>query len=540
MDSGIESSYREVRITGSVSIVYLLIPILFFCAYFTSFSFHDSVIVVRRPATTGRTVQKSDSLQKDRLQFRSQVLKELQLDLDGLLQGAELSNTHIGVSAQYIEKGEYLYRRDDEKNFTPASNLKLITTAAALEYLGKDFRFVTRFYLDGSANRGGEFIGNIIIRGGGDPTFSQFFYRDPAFIFDAVYRKLDSLGINSIRGNIISDDSYFINEPYPKGWSIEDIPYAFSPEVSGLNYNDNLVEFLCEPGIAPGEKPHITIQPENNYVTYINELVTTDSNVASTADGIRGAESNIYYLSGGVPVRTNADNVIIQATVHKPALYFASVFRSYLESHGVKVRGSLLESNEINYYPEYSALLLVAENYSPRLSEIVLVTNRFSHNLCAEVLLKAIAKEKTGIGSYEKGIELVKKFLLKNGIYVENSNISDGSGLSRLNLMSPQNFVKVLAVMYRSQYRDDYIASLALPGERGTLQKRMINSRAETNIFAKTGGMTSVSTISGYALTRDRETVAFSIMMNGFTVPFSIVHSIQDLVCMRLASFSRK
>lgn len=501
---------------------------------------HHDTVNVRRTATTGRTIQKNDSLLRERNISRAQAIRELQLDIDGLLQAPELSNTHVGVSAQYVETGEYLYRREDDKNFTPASNVKLITTAAALEYLGKNFRFVTRFYLDGSSNRGGEFIGNIVIRGGGDPTLSQFFFRDPSFVFDAVYRKLDSLGIHSVRGNIIADDSYFADEPYPNGWAIEDIPYAFSPEISGLNYNDNLVEFVCEPGIAPGERPQVIILPENDYITYRNELTTTDSTIAPTAEAARGAESNEYSLVGGVPVRTDADNVIVQASVHEPSLYFASVFRGYLEDRGIKVRGSLLQSSEINYYPDYSSLLLMTENYSPPLAEIILITNRFSHNLCAEVLLKTIAKEKTGIGTFQKGIDLVKQYLIKNGIYTENTLLSDGSGLSRLNLFSPKNFVKLLSTMYHSQYRDEYIASLAIPGERGTLQKRMIKSRAETNIFAKTGGMTSVSTISGYALTRDREPVAFSIMMNGFTVPFSIVNSIQDLVCMRLASFSRK
>lgn len=516
--------------------IFLFIIVL--CSYIGEA--HADSVTIRRPATTGKAIRKSDTLSKERLQFRAQAIKELQRDLDGLFDGPELANTHIGVSAQFIETGEYLYRRNDEKNFTPASNLKLITTAAALEYLGKDFRYKTRFYLDGTANRGGEFIGNIIIRGGGDPTLSQFFYRDATFIFDAVFNKLDSLGITSIRGNIIADDTYFTDEPYPKGWSIEDIPFAFSPEVSGLNYYDNTVEFQCEPGIAPGEKPHIAIVPENEYVTYINDLITTDSNIASTAEGLRGAESNSFLISGGIPLRKEKTNVIIQSSIHKPSLYFASILRSELERRGIRIRGSLLQSRDIYYFPHYPSLVLLAEHYSPVLSDIVLITNRFSHNLCAEVLLKTIAKEKTGIGSFDNGIDMVKKFLTKYGVQTDKMIIADGSGLSRLNLCSPLSFVKILSAMYNSSFRDDFIASLAIPGERGTLNKRLTNSRAETNIFAKTGSMTSVSTISGYALTRDREPVSFSIMLNGFTLPFSVVHSLEDLVCMRLASFSRK
>ncbi|MBK7987386.1 MAG: D-alanyl-D-alanine carboxypeptidase/D-alanyl-D-alanine-endopeptidase [Ignavibacteria bacterium] len=516
--------------------IFLLFMVL--CGYSSDAS--TDTLLIRRPAATGKSQRKPDTLSKERSQYRAQMLKELQRDLDGILEGAEITNTNIGVSAQYTETGEFLYRRNDEKNFIPASNLKLITTAAALEYLGKDFRYRTLFYLDGTANRGGEFIGNIIIRGGGDPTLSQFFYRDATFIFDAVFNKLDSLGITSIRGNIIADDTYFTDEPYPKGWSIEDIPFAFSPEVSGLNYYDNTVEFHCETGIAASEKPHIDIIPENEYVTYINDLITTDSNYAPTAEGLRSPESNSFIISGGIPLRKEKSNVIIQSSIHKPALYFASILRSELERRGIRIRGSLLQSKEMYYFPNYPSLVLLAEQFSPALSDIVLITNRFSHNLCAEVLLKTIAKEKTGIGSFENGIEMIKKFLTKYGIKTEKLSIADGSGLSRLNLCSPLSFVKVLNAMYNSPNRDEFIASLAIPGERGTLHKRLTNSRAETNIFAKTGSMASVSTISGYALTRDREPVSFSIMFNGFTVPFSVIRSLEDLVCMRLASFSRK
>ena len=137
-------------------------------------------------------------------------LKELRSDIDALLDNPDFSTGFIGICIQSIETGEYFYRLNDTKNFIPASTLKLLTTSASIDYLGKDFKFTTKLYLDGEIKENGEFTGNIIIRGGGDPTLSKYFHPNPISILDKWAIILDSLGINSIKGNIIADDSYLM------------------------------------------------------------------------------------------------------------------------------------------------------------------------------------------------------------------------------------------------------------------------------------------------------------------------------------------
>ena len=211
-----------------------------------------------------------------------------------------------------------------------------------------------------------------------------------------------------------------------------------------------------------------------------------------------------------------------------------------LGHYNIRFRGALLDIDDWNEKINYAELEPVCLHQSPPLSEIISVINKRSHNLAAEMLLKTIGKESLGVGSFIKGIEQVKKFAVKVGINPENISIVDGSGLSRYNLSSPVYQVALLSSMYRSRNREIFMKSLTVPGSEGTLKRRMTRSRAEKSIRAKTGSMNNVSTISGYVTTRDNEVLAFSIMIMNYTQPESLAHNLQDLICMRLASFTRK
>jgi D-alanyl-D-alanine carboxypeptidase/D-alanyl-D-alanine-endopeptidase (penicillin-binding protein 4) len=156
------------------------------------------------------------------------------------------------------------------------------------------------------------------------------------------------------------------------------------------------------------------------------------------------------------------------------------------------------------------------------------------------MLLKTLAKETQGEGSFDKGTDYLLKYLKSNSITSDNIRIVDGSGLSRFNLFTPRNFVTLLSNIYRSNYREQFVKTLAEPGEEGTLLRRMKRSRAENNVRAKTGSMNNISAICGYVTTRDKEVLAFSIMMQNFTAPMTTAQNLQDLILMRLSSFSRK
>lgn len=468
--------------------------------------------------------------------------EELRADLSAMLESSDFANAWTGISVLSLESGQFLFRYNDRRNFIPASTLKLLTTAAALKYLGKDFRFVTRIYLDGEILKNGEFLGNVIIRGGGDPTMSRNFYEDPVSIAESFARMLDSLGIRSIKGNLIGDDRYFDAQYYGPGWAWDDIIYPFSSQVNALAFNDNKIDVIIRPADSSGELATIEYYPANSYVRIINNVITVPDSGITQIRPFREPKTNIIEISGTIAMDSSAAdyNIVTNVTVDNPTRFFLNIFKTALTNHRIRVRGALFDISDWNRRITYKDLNPVWSIYSPPLSEIISLINKESHNLSAEMLLKTLGRESSGNGSFAGGISRLRLYASSIGIDPESISIVDGSGLSRYNLISPAYEVALLSKVYRSDFYDTFKSSLAIPGEVGTLITRMIRSRAEDNVFAKSGSMNNISTISGYVLTREKETLAFAIMMNNFTVPHSIARSLQDLILMRLASFSRK
>ncbi|MFC2131346.1 D-alanyl-D-alanine carboxypeptidase/D-alanyl-D-alanine-endopeptidase, partial [Bacteroidota bacterium] len=467
-------------------------------------------------------------------------LEELQNDLDGLLNNTDFSYAYIGLSVYSPKKGEYLYQRNAQKNFIPASNLKLLTTATALRYLGSDYKFQTRMYLDGEISKNGEFTGDVYLRGYGDPTISGYFSENPLHIFDYFVNKLDSLGIRSVKANIIGDDNFFDDKYYSAGWQMDDLLYPYSAQVNALSVFDNKIDIEIVSGDSIGDFTNSEIFPDVSYVQLVNHVITTGESEPVNLYAIREPGTNLIEIKGNIPYDSTKTKINkISVTIDNPTQFFLNIFKMHLLNKNIRHRGALIDIDDTNFLPDYSAMDKYYVQYSPKLSEVINVINRESHNLASEMLLKTIARETLGFGSTENGIVQVKKFLNKNGIPPDNIMIVDGSGLSRINLISPNNMTTLLSAMYHSQNRRVFISSLAVPGKDGTLKRRMKKSFAEKRVFAKTGTMNNVSTLSGYVNTRDDEILAFSIMIMNYTAQINLAHNLQDLICMRLASFSR-
>lgn len=472
--------------------------------------------------------------------LRINSIEILRNDIKSLISNSDFANANIGLCVQAVESGEYIFVSNESKNFIPASTQKIITTAAALDYLGADFKFSTKLYLDGKLNGNGEFMGNVIIRGLGDPSLSKYYHKEPLEIFDVWIKKLDSLGINSITGNIIGDDSYFDDVYYGPGWSWDDFSYFYSSQVSALSFNDNRVDLYIYSGDSVGDAARINSYPQSNYYRINNRIKTSHPTLSNSLNGSRDFNSNIIKLWGSVPYEQSRKTPnTLSLTIENPTLYFLNIFKSKLEQEKISFSGGLMKKSDVHENIDYLHSLLLAENFSPPLKEIIDVINQESHNLAAEMILKTLGKENFGNGTFYSGSEYLQKFLLKAGVNVQNVKIFDGSGLSRLNLISPRNLVNVLNYVYRSSNKDIFIKSLAKPGEPGTLKRRMNRSKAEKNVVGKTGSMNNVSAICGYVTTSDNETFAFAIMMQNFTVPTSLASNLQDLILMRLSSFSR-
>ncbi len=468
-------------------------------------------------------------------------LEELQQDINSIIENPDFANAMIGVAVQSIKSGEYLYKRNNTKNFIPASTMKLFTTGTGLEYLGEDFRFSTRLFLDGHIADNGEFIGNIIIQGNADPSFSKSHGINPQKILEDWAQALDSLNITSIKGNILGDANYLDDITYAPGWAWDDLSSAYSAQISALSFNDNVINLKITQGDSIGSPATISVYPENNYVRILNYINTTDSKIPEESIVFKEPNSNIIELYGAINYDTTESNVIYRSvTVDNPVLFFLNQFKLAIENKNIRFRGALLDVNNWNEKLDYSNMQLVAEHYSPELKEIIKVINKKSSNINAELLLKTIGREFRGFGSTTNGLECVQDFLRKKGVSVANSSIVDGSGLSRLNIVSPKYMVNFLSAIYRSKHKDNFIASLAEPNQDGTLANRLKMTLAETKVKAKTGSMNHISNIAGYITTRDGETLAFAIMINNYTVPRSLAENLQDLILMRLAGFSRK
>ncbi len=508
---------------------YLRLSISIILALFLSFSLH-----AQDSTSTLDTINKI-------IVPKTNKIDELKEDLHAILDNPDFANAIVGVCVQSIKTGEYLYKHNYTKNFTPASTLKIFTTGTGLEYLGPNYKFSTNVYLDGITSENGEFLGNIIIQGNADPSLSTTYGINPQLILESWADIMDSLNITSIRGNILGDANYLDEIHYAPGWAWDDLSNDYSAQISGLSYNDNVIDIRVTQGDTIGSPAILSVYPENNYVRVINYITTTDNKVPEDVLVFKEPNSNIIELYGAINFDSLGTHVLHKiVAIDNPVLFFLNQFQLALKQKNIRFRGALLNVNNWNEKLDYTNMRLIAEHLSPELKDIIKIINKKSSNINAEILLKSIGREFRGYGSTANGIDCVQDFLKKKGVSVSNSSIVDGSGLSRMNLISPRYIVNYLVAMYRSKHRDNFLASLAEPNKDGTLANRLKMSLAEKKVKAKTGSMNHIANIAGYVITRDNEELAFAIMINNYTVPHSLAENLQDLILMRLAGFSRK
>ncbi len=485
---------------------------------------------------------------KEQPSIELHAITELQNDLSGIFSDPKCSNAQIGVEVRSLKSGEKLFTLNADRNLIPASNLKLITTAAALSILGSDFRYSTQIVSSAKIVRG-TLKGDLIIRGSGDPTIgspSMFPEKDPTAVFDAWADSLEAIGIEKIDGNIITDPGYFTSDVYPLGWSIEDEPYYYSAQSSGIAFAENAVSVTVTAGLRAGAKPLFELTPESEYFQ-VNDLGVTmdaprvkDSTVSedNTIAITRAPGENTITIQGSIARGSQAVNE--QLSVDDPPTYFATVLKEVLQAHGITVTGGAMTASDLDERINYNQMHILINHLSPPLSEIVRVINKKSHNFYAEQLLRTLGKESLGKGDWRTGILAVKRYLSFANIDIERLALYDGSGLSRMNYISPDDFVSLLKyVNADSKIRPAFDSSLPVMGIDGTLSARLRDSRASGNVHAKTGSLTGDRSLSGYFKSKDDEPFAFSIMVNNYSIPGSDIQNMIDLAILRLVNFSR-
>jgi len=456
----------------------------------------------------------------------SDPLDALRTDLDRLLSDSLFRPTIASVKIISLKTNEVLYERNSVLLLRPASNTKLLTTAAALLTLGKDFQFRTLLAAD-SVSSPGIVEGNVYLKGFGDPDLAT---QD----LDSLAARTAARGIQGIRGDLIVDASYFDGQYWGSGWMWDDEPDPDGAPISALSLNKNCIRLTVYPDSATRSVPIFQLDPPTSYVTIVNcaRIVPDSAVLPLTVRRLFEERSNTIAIEGELPA--NSEPVPARTTVWQPEMYAGQVLRESLERRGISMSGT------VRYGIMPDSARPVAEFRHP-IDSMVVHLNKVSDNLSAENTLKTLAAMNSRLpGTSAGGWYAVNQALSNLGIDTTSYRFVDGSGISHYNLVTASTLVQLLQAMYHQPAIFPlFYASLPVAGVDGTLARRMRGTPAEGNLRAKTGTIAGVTSLSGYVTTRDRELLAFSMMMQNFIRSTGLYRAVQDTIGARLAGFSR-
>lgn len=463
-------------------------------------------------------------------------VEKLAQQIDMHIQQPDFESAFIGIAVQSMKTGEILFQHNANKLLMPASNEKIPTSAAALVKFGPDFRFKTTLYASGEI-QDSVLVGDLIVVGGGDPAIGYQDCEEPdsCYIFESWANALLAKGIKKIDGDLIGVDDVFDDEFIGYGWTYDDLSYSYSAQINGLIFNQNWANVMFETDSNTGEFMSF-VSPDVNYVQLFPDIEIVDEPDQKTKiDFHRFDYSNDVVFSGTLKA---GDHYSRKISVHNPTLYFLRGFRHELEDFGISFSGDEVDADDLD-----SLVIdeddVIYTHESPPFSEIMKTLMKESNNLYAESLVKLLGYHFGSEGSFEEGEKTIKSTLRRFGLAEDSYRYEDGSGLCRYNYISPNQIIKILRGMYYHKYGDVFKNSLPIAGVDGTIDYRMKGTVAEGRISAKTGTISSVRCLSGYALTQDDEVLAFSVMVNNFICSVHVVMDMQDQICMLLSSFSR-
>ncbi|PYV70460.1 MAG: D-alanyl-D-alanine carboxypeptidase/D-alanyl-D-alanine-endopeptidase [Acidobacteria bacterium] len=490
----------------------------------------------------------------------------LKKQIETILSQPDLSRGFWGIEISSVANGRVLYSLNPEKLFTPASNTKLFTTAAALALIGPDYKFRTTIETSGSLDKYGRLSGDLVLIGRGDPTLSgrQLPYTmrtqrdsDPVKVLEQLADELVQKGVKYIDGDVVADDSYFAFERYGEGWSQDDLVWAEGAPVSALTINDNVVFVNILPGARPGDKAFVSLTPFADYYTIDNRLMTTPAGTARKLFINREPGSTLLTLWGSMPIDDPGANEGL--AIEDPAQFAANLFRHLLSVRGIAVYGkertrhtelaslSTFTSTVIasrggdeHSLASPAGALVLAEYQSAPLSDDIRVINKVSQNLHAEILLRLLGREKGTGGTVQAGLEVLRGFLNTAGISSDDYSFFDGSGLSRENLVTPRAVVQLLRYAATQPWGKEFHDSLPTAGVDGSLADRFKDLDTEAQVYAKTGSLGGVKTLSGYAVTAKGEQLAFSVLTNNLSVTGKRINDVIDSVVVAAANNGKK
>ena len=445
---------------------------------------------------------------------------ELNKAIDSLIQ-KKLPSAFVGIVIKNSEN-KIFYKRNSNKHFIPASNTKLFTCTAAMLDLGKDFKYTTSFMLYKSLLRDRVLDGNLYIKFTGDPTYtSKDLYNN--------LMQLKKIGVHTIRGNLVIDDTGFAGSYYAPGISFDDLGNSYAAPVSSLILDNNLLKFEVKGGKRAGDSVDIISNKQTRFFKFDNDVETVGANVygKNYADiSVDIDRYNKIKLTGTISENFKKEEIV---AIQNPFKYASAVVKVLLRKSNIRFDRKIFSGKT----PQNTDPVIV--NASKPLPVLIKHSLKESDNLYADAFLKTMGIQKNGVGTYVEGLNVMVDMLRQiTDIRFRNLKLYDGAGLSRYNLVTPEQIAELLTGIYGDESLNEYIInSLPVSGVDGTLKDRMNSNKVKGYIKAKTGSMGGVSALSGYIFIDRRSPIIFTVLINGIvnSAKPKIAKEFEDRLC---------
>ena len=452
--------------------------------------------------------------------------------VDSLIDVPDFRSASWGVIIVDPGRGETLYTRNADKLFLPASNMKLLTSTTALAQLGPDFHWSTTVLARGPV-RNGTLLGDLVIRGNGDPTISDHMHPDSALApLRALADSLRAHGVTRVRGRVAAAPSPFTDAPLGFGWEWDDLDESYSAGVGALYFNEGFAQIVVHGGARPGAPVRASTRPATTYprliikATTVAPLASTDTVSARPAIIVGQDSSHTGVLVSGTIAA--GDSVVMELAFRDQTAAYLAALTEALRGAGIHVADAKTDST--------ARVDSLFTTMSPPLRDVLPYFLKPSQNQIGEILFKTLALVKTGVGTADSAQLVVSNQLLAWGAASDGFAVRDGSGLSRHDYVSPRTIIHVLdAARQLPDFKVLYDA-LPIAGVDGTIRGRMKGTPAEANVHAKTGTLDKARSLSGFVTTADGRLLLFSALCNDYVVPTRRVDQVTDALGARLAS----
>ncbi len=452
-------------------------------------------------------------------------------DINKFISDTELQNSSISFYAIDLTTNEIIGEINPNLLLSPASTMKLFTTAAALEIFGPNYTFKTDITYSGKIINN-VLNGNIYIKGGGDPCFmSNNFKSNYSNFFEQIVKECENNGINKVQGKIIGDATYYSDNFAPSTWILADVANYYGASPWALSIYDNEYKLYFKTGGKSGDSTFIINEKPD--IPFINlQNVVKSGNISGDQSIIYGGLFDNYrVVTGKLPL--NKDNYEVKGSIPNPPIYTAMLLMQKLNKSGIIVTDSIESKFEFSNYTDSLNTQVLYSIKSPALKDIIYFTNLKSINLYAEHLLRQIGLKANGEGSNNSGIKAVSNFWQKK---TGKLLMFDGSGLSRFNAVSSKQLVEVLKFMKNeSKNYNSFYNSLPIAGKSGSLTSMYKGTYAENNLHAKSGYMTGVRSYAGYVKSKSSKEIAFAIIVNNYTSNPSIIKAKIEQLLVKLS-----